>query len=104
MMITFIFPETQFFFKLNLFYASAFDTTRNNGFEHVWCLVRPQEPRYTLASDLTMILTKDGSDLRNDIPLNWFDLPNMLQLVQSVIKPTFVIPHIFCFEGATKFR
>ena len=88
---------------MNLFYASAFDTEKNNQFNHVWCLVRPEHPRYTFASDIKIILTKDGSDLRNDIILNWFDLPSMLQLL-SVIKPSFVLPHVFCCEGSTKLR
>ena len=99
----FIVSDNRFLFKLNLFYASAFDTEKNNQFNHVWCLVRPEHPRYTFASDIKIILIKDGSDLRNDIILNWFDLPSMLQLL-SVIKPTFVLPHVFCCEGSTKLR
>ena len=97
------FSDNRFLFKLNLYYASAFDTEKNNQFNHVWCLVRPEHPRYTFASDIKIILTKDGSDLRNDIILNWFDLPSMLQLL-SVIKPSFVLPHVFCCEGSTKLR
>ena len=98
-----IVSDNRFLFKLNLFYASAFDTEKNNQFNHVWCLVRTEHPRYTFASDIKIILTKDGSDLRNDIILNWFDLPSMLQLL-SVIKPSFVLPHVFCCEGSTKLR
>ena len=93
-----------FDYKLNLFYASGFDLTKNRDFDHVFCLVRPKDRYFTFVQDLSQVVSQDGSELRNDFKTKWFEMSVMIEMITKVVKPTFVVPHIFCIEGATTFR
>ena len=93
-----------FDYKLNLFYASGFDLTKNREFDHVFCLVRPKDRYFAFVQDLSQVVSQDGSELRNDFKTKWFEMSVMIEMITKVVKPTFVVPHIFCIEGATTFR
>ena len=97
-------PTSEFDFNLNIFYASSFDAEKHNALEHTWAIIRPGDKRWTFVHDIATIVDMDTRKLKKDADVEWFDLPAAMTLLATEVKPAFVVPHLFCLEGSTKYR
>lgn len=94
----------EFNFNLNIFYSSSFDTARNDDFDHEWCIIRPCDKRWAFAQDLDSVVDLESHMLKKNALVEWLDMPMALNHITTVMRPTFVNPHLFCIEGATFYR
>ncbi len=94
----------EFIFNLNIFYAMAFDTIKHNVFESKWAVIRPHDQKWAFVDDMAVIIDLPTRKLKDDCLVEWLDLPSAMSVISNEIKPALVLPHLFCFDGATKYR
>ena len=87
---------------MNVFYASAFDPERHNDFTHLWAVVRPTDQKWSFANNLSTII--DVKSKRRIPSVEWFDLTTALSMISDVIRPTLIVPHMFCSQGTTAYK
>ena len=94
----------EFNFTLNIFYTIAFNTERHNNFNHVWAVIRPTDQKWSFANQLSDIIDVKSKRRLASPDIQWFDLTTALSMISEVIKPTLIVPHMFCSQGATAYK
>ena len=97
-------PTDEFNFTLNVFYASAFDPERHNDFTHLWAVVRPTDQKWSFANNLSTIIDVKSKRRISSVDVEWFDLTTALSMTSDVIRPTLIVPHMFCSQGTTAYK
>ena len=94
----------EFNFTLNIFYTIAFDSKRHTDFNHVWAVVRPTDQKWSFANQLSDIIDIKSKRRLSSPDVKWFELTTALSMISGVIKPTLIVPHMFCSQGATVYK
>ena len=89
---------------MNVFYASAFDPERHNDFTHLWAVVRPTDQKWSFANSLSTIIDVKSKRRISSVDVEWFDLTMALSMISDVIRPTLIVPHMFCSQGTTAYK
>ena len=97
-------PTDEFNFTLNIFYSSAFDPARHSDFAHLWAVVRPTDQKWSFANVLSDIIDIKSKKRISSADVQWFDLTMALSMISNVIRPTLIVPHMFCSQGATVYK
>ena len=97
-------PKDEFNFTLNVFYASAFDPQRHDDFAHLWAVVRPTDQKWSFANVLSDVVDVKSKKLIPSDDVQWFDLAMALSMISNVIRPTLIVPHMFCSQGTTVYK
>lgn len=94
----------EFNFKLNIYYSSALDPEKHGEFEHIWAVIRPTDKKWSFTNDLSQVVDLTSFERIKDDSIQWLDLPSALFVLTNDIKPRLAVPHLFCFEGVTRYR
>ena len=97
-------PTDEFNFTLNIFFASAFNPKRHPEFTHLWAVIRPTDRKWSFANDLNDIVDIKTKKRSSTCDVLWFDLTSSLAVIANVIKPSVIVPHLFCSQGVTAYR
>lgn len=93
-----------FFFHINILYASSFDTEKNDGYQHTWAVVRPHDKRWAFTDELGHVVDLKSRKLIDDPAIEWTDVSRAMAFLANEIRPLFVVPHLLCYTGMTKCR
>ena len=94
----------EFNFTLNIFYTTAFDPKRHPEYDHVWAVIRPTDQKWSFASELSDIIDVKSKRRISSPNVKWLELTTALSMISGVIKPTLIVPHMFCSQGSTAYR